>query len=242
MRARSYGSARRCGGRLGECPSPRPRGLAERSTHQESSRLLNPQVAFYMLLPAHRNQSATVSPHIALKTNTNRGVRMPRSSPIYPLWALRGKTTKSCTIVGPKLKTTPRDRIRFLRTGSRKRNPHMPPQTIRGYSHGAERVGAIVTPKPEVIPRLPQSQTARLFKSPPRQPAANTKDIFLTRVLMLISSSISDPKGLSGHYSKRSRVFSQTPRPLSIASQTSLTAPAPPLAAVTISASWSSIS
>lgn len=70
---------------------------------------------------------------------------------------------------------------RLRMNGRRKRKPHRPPQTMRGYNQRAESWGAIFTPNAEVMPTSPKIQTARLFKRPPKQPAANTKLSFFAR-------------------------------------------------------------
>ena len=53
-------------------------------------------------------------------------------------------------------------RAQFFSTGSKKTSPQIPPQTMRGYSHGALSSGAIFTPNNAVISVAPKSQTARL--------------------------------------------------------------------------------
>ncbi len=132
--------------------------------------------------PIHRSQIAAVHPHMALNTTTNRGVSRPRSTPIMPLLAFIGKITKSCTRVGPRLKINPRDQMRVFNIGRRNNNPQMPPHTSRGYSHAGESCGEIFTPRAAVIPRSPKIQTARLLSKPPKQPAANTRLVFLAKL------------------------------------------------------------
>ena len=79
-----------------------------------------------------RNQMAAVNPHMALKTITAKGVNEPRSRPIRPLFAFMGKTIKSWTKVGPRLKIRPLNKKLFCISGSKKSNPQIPPQTMRG--------------------------------------------------------------------------------------------------------------
>jgi hypothetical protein len=101
-----------------------------------------------------------------------------------PLLALMGKTIKSCTTVGPKLKINPLYKYRFCISGNRNSNPQIPPHTRRGYSQDAESEGAILTLNAEVIPIAPKIQTAKLLKRPPIEPAANTKLSFFAKLFI----------------------------------------------------------
>lgn len=118
---------------------------------------------------------------MALYKMTNRGVSIPRSNPMNPLLALYGKTTKSWTIVGPKLKIMPLYQKRFCRSGRRNSAPQIPPQIRRGYNQAADICGAIFTPNADVIPSSPKNHTAKLFNNPPKQPAAKTKLTFFAK-------------------------------------------------------------
>lgn len=63
-------------------------------------------------------------------------------------------------------------------SGIRKRKPHMPPHTMRGYNHIGVRAGASLTPNAPVIPDSPKIHSVRLFASPPMLPAAKQREVF----------------------------------------------------------------
>jgi hypothetical protein len=92
--------------------------------------LLRHTSALPYLLNLSQREAAT--PQMALKKSTSTGVISPRARPNIPLLAFIGKTMKNITREGPRLYKRPRLITERRSIGSKNRNPHIPPQTMRG--------------------------------------------------------------------------------------------------------------
>jgi hypothetical protein len=78
------------------------------------------------------SQRAAATPQMALKKSTSTGVIFPRARPNIPFLAFTGKMMKNITREGPRLYKRPRLITELRSMGSKNRNPHIPPQTMRG--------------------------------------------------------------------------------------------------------------
>jgi hypothetical protein len=78
------------------------------------------------------SQREAATPQMALAKSTSTGVIFPRARPNIPLLAFIGKTMKNITREGARLYKRPRLITEWRSIGSKNRNPHIPPQTMRG--------------------------------------------------------------------------------------------------------------